>query len=69
MVDADKSGIAADKVDNIVKKAATLYAKYTLFKGKVLEPDEVLCVASLDSCSVVGAGNLKLRVFYSSIVL
>ena len=69
MVDADKSETKGDKENNIVKKAATLYAKYTLFKGKVLEPDEVLCVASLDSCSVVGAGNLKLRVFYSSIVL
>ena len=66
---AASEGLTNAQVDGIVKKSAALQAKYTLYPHKILDPDEVLWEASLDSCCVVVAGSLTLRAFYSSIVL
>ena len=70
-----EGGLTPGQVAGVVKKAAALYTKYAVYTNKVLDPDEVLWVASLDSCcvfSLVAASLdrcLKLRAFYSSIVL
>ncbi len=66
---AISGGLTPTQIAGIVKKAAALYEKFTIYTNKILDPDEVLWVASLDSCCVFVAGSLKLRVFYSSIVL
>ena len=60
-------GLTSESINGVVKKAAAMIAKYTIYTSKILDPDEVLWVASLDSCCVFVAVSLKLRVSYSSI--
>ena len=50
------AGLTSDQIAGLVKKAAALYAKFTFYNNKVLDPDEVLWVASLDSCCVLWRG-------------
>ena len=65
---AISGGLTPNQIAGLVKKAAALDAKFILYTNTIPDPDEVLWVASLDSCCVFVAVSLKLRVFYSSIV-